>query len=62
MSSFLRRHVSYANVVATLALVLAMGGSAVAARRYLINLTKQISPSVLKKLRLSASIDGIGPG
>ena len=47
----IRRHVSYANVVATLALVFAMSGSAIAAKHYLLNSTKQISPALLKKLR-----------
>jgi hypothetical protein len=46
----IRRHLSYANVVATLALVFAMGGSAIAAKHYLITSTGQISPRVLKKL------------
>ena len=41
---------SYANVVATLALVLAMSGGALAAQRYLITSTSQISPKVLKTL------------
>jgi hypothetical protein len=47
----LRRHLSYANVVATLALVFAMSGGALAASHYLINSTKQINPKVLKKLK-----------
>jgi hypothetical protein len=47
----IRRHLSYANVVATLALVFAMGGSAIAAKHYLINSTRQINPKVLKKLK-----------
>jgi hypothetical protein len=47
----LRRHLNYENVVATLALVFAMSGGALAANRYLIDSTKQIKPSVLKKLR-----------
>jgi hypothetical protein len=47
----MRRHVSYANVAATLALVLSMGGGALAANHYLINSTKQINPKVLKKLK-----------
>ncbi|HXD53437.1 MAG TPA: hypothetical protein VN618_01660 [Solirubrobacteraceae bacterium] len=47
----IRRHVSYANVVATLALVFAMSGSAIAAKHYLLSSTRQISPSLLKKLR-----------
>jgi hypothetical protein len=47
----IRRHLSYANVVATLALVFAMSGAAVAAKHYLINSTRQINPKVLKKLK-----------
>jgi hypothetical protein len=47
----IRSHVSYANIVATLALVFAMSGSAIAAKHYLLNSTKQISPALLKKLR-----------
>ena len=47
----MRRHLTYANVVATLALVFAMSGGALAARHYLITSTKQIKPSVLKELR-----------
>jgi hypothetical protein len=47
----IRQHLSYANVAATLALVFAMGGSAIAANHYLINSTKQINPKVLKKLK-----------
>jgi len=47
----LNRHLSYANVVATLALVFAMSGSAIAAKHYLITSTGQIKPSVLRKLQ-----------
>ena len=47
----MRRHLTYANVAATLALVFAMSGGALAASHYLINSTKQINPKVLKKLR-----------
>jgi hypothetical protein len=47
----MRRHLSYANVAATLALVFAMSGGALAASHYLINSTKQINPKVLKKLK-----------
>jgi hypothetical protein len=47
----MRRHFSYANIVATLALVFAMSGGAMAANHYLINSTRQISPKVLKKLK-----------
>jgi hypothetical protein len=43
---------SYANVAATIALVLALGaGTAFAAHHYMISSTKQIKPSVIKKLR-----------
>ncbi|TMK99036.1 MAG: collagen-like protein [Actinobacteria bacterium] len=53
-----RRHLNYANVTATLALVLAMSGGALAAKHYLINSTKQISPKVLKALRGKAGKAG----
>jgi hypothetical protein len=45
-----RPSLSYANVVATLALIVALGGGAMAAS-YVITSTKQIKPSVLKKLK-----------
>lgn len=51
VSRGLRKALSYANVVSTLALVLAMSGSAFAATHYLINSTKQINPKVLRQLR-----------
>jgi len=58
----LRKHVSYANIVATLALVFAMSGAAVAANHYLINSTKQINPKVIKKLKGNTGKAGtIGP-
>lgn len=47
----IRRHLSYANVVATMALVFAMSGGALAAKHYLIDSTRQIKPSVLKALQ-----------
>ncbi len=47
----MRKRITYANVVATLALVFAMSGGALAAKHYLINSTGQISPKVLKSLR-----------
>jgi hypothetical protein len=47
----MRRHLSFANVAATLALVLAMSGGAYAAKHYLITSTKQIKPSVLAQLQ-----------
>lgn len=46
----LRKRLTYANVVATMALVFAMSGGALAASHYLITSTKQISPTVLKAL------------
>jgi Collagen triple helix repeat (20 copies) len=56
--SRLRRHISYANVVATLALVFAMTGGAVAAGHYLVTSTGQISPKVLKALRGHSGANG----
>ncbi len=47
----MRRRITYANVAATLALVLAMSGGALAASHYLINSTGQINPNVLKQLK-----------
>jgi hypothetical protein len=58
----LRRHLSYANIVATLALIFAMGRGAFAARHYVINSTRQINPKVLKKLRgAEGSVGPTGP-
>jgi len=51
MFSRMRRHLTYANVAVTLALVFAMSGGAYAAKKYVITSTKQISPKVLKKLK-----------
>jgi hypothetical protein len=47
----MRRRITYANIAATLALVLSMSGGALAANHFLISSTKQISPKVLKKLK-----------
>jgi hypothetical protein len=47
----MRKHLSYANVVATFALVFAMTGGALAANTYLIKSTKQLSPSVRSALK-----------
>ncbi len=58
MFSRLRRHMSYANVVATFALVFAMSGGALAATHYLITSTKQIKPSVLASLKGKAGAAG----
>jgi hypothetical protein len=55
----MRRHISYANVVATLALVFAMSGGALAANHYLIESSTQIKPSVLKKLRGPKGLKGL---
>ena len=44
----LRRKLSYANVTATLALVFAMSGGALAAKHYLLNSTSQVNPRVLQ--------------
>jgi Collagen triple helix repeat (20 copies) len=54
----MRRHLTYANAAATLALVFAMSGGAMAANHYLIESTKEINPKVLKKLRGSAGRTG----
>jgi hypothetical protein len=54
----LRDRLSYANVVATLALVFAMSGGALAASKYLITSTKQIKPSVLGSLKGKAGPAG----
>jgi hypothetical protein len=53
-----KRHVSYANIAATLALLFAMSGGALAANHYLIDSTKDIKPSVLKKLKGRAGKPG----
>jgi hypothetical protein len=58
----LRRHITYANVAATLALVLSMTGGAFAASHYLLESTRQINPKVLRKLRGRTGPRGpIGP-
>jgi hypothetical protein len=54
----MRGRLTYANVAASLALVLAMSGGAFAANRYLLNSTKQINPKVLKKLKGARGADG----
>ncbi len=54
----LRRHMSYANVVATFALVFAMSGGALAASKFLITSTKQIKPSVVASLKGKAGPAG----
>ncbi len=54
----MRRRITYANVAATLALVFSMTGGALAASHYLITSTKQIKPSVLKKLKGNTGATG----
>src|SRR5580704_12899799 len=54
-----RNLLTYSNVVATLALFLAIGGgTAFAARHYLITSTKQIKPTVLRSLRGNTGLQG----
>ena len=49
---------TYANVVATFALLFAMSGGALAAKHYLVSSTSQISPKVLKELKGKAGARG----
>ncbi len=58
MLSGIRKRLTYANVAATLALVFAMSGSALAAGHYLITSTKQIKPSVVASLKGKAGTSG----
>jgi len=51
MLARIRSHISYANVIAVIALVFAMTGGAYAAKKYIITSTSQIKPSVLKSLQ-----------
>jgi hypothetical protein len=53
------RRLSPATAVALVALFFALGGTAIAAKHYLITSTSQIKPSVLKKLR--GNTGGEGP-
>lgn len=61
LPGLLRRHLSYANVAATLALLFSMSGGALAAQHYLISSTEQISPKVLRRLKGNAGRSG-APG
>jgi hypothetical protein len=56
----LRKHFSFANVVALTALVFSMGGTAIAANHYLITKTSQIKPSVLKALKVPGKTGATG--
>jgi hypothetical protein len=58
MFSMIRQRFSVAGLIATLALVFALGGGAWAAKKYLITSTKQIKPSVLKALKGKAGPQG----
>lgn len=58
MLEALRKRITPATLIAVLALVLAMTGGALAAKKYVITSTKQISPSVLKKLTGSPGPQG----
>lgn len=55
----IQKRLTYANVAATLALVFAMSGGALAASKYLITSTKQISPKVVKALKGKAGPQGL---
>jgi hypothetical protein len=57
----MRRYMTYANIVSTMALVFAMGGSALAVKHYLITSTSQIKPSVLARLRSNGHRGPAGP-
>jgi hypothetical protein len=54
----MHRKPSSATVIALLALFIALGGTAIAARPYLITSTSQIKPSVFKKLRGRTGLRG----
>jgi hypothetical protein len=58
MFSAIRKRVTPATVIATLALVMAMSGGAYAASRYVITSTKQIKPSVLASLKSKTGTPG----
>ena len=58
MFSGVRSRMTYANVVATLAMVFAMSGGAYAASKFLITSTKQIKPSVLAALKGKTGANG----
>jgi Collagen triple helix repeat (20 copies) len=58
MFSAIRKRVTPATAIATIALVFAMSGGAYAASKYVITSTKQISPKVLKSLQGKAGKNG----
>jgi hypothetical protein len=54
----MRKHLTYANAMVTLAVVFAMSGGAYAASKYVINTTKQINPKVLAALKGKTGANG----
>jgi hypothetical protein len=56
MIRFVRKRLTYANIIASLALLFAMSGGAYAATHYLINSTKQINPRVIRALQGKAGV------
>jgi hypothetical protein len=54
----IRMRMTYANIVATFALMFAMAGGAYAAGKYVITSTKQINPKVVKQLTGKAGATG----
>jgi hypothetical protein len=58
MFSYIRGRVSYANIAATLAVLFAMTGGALAASKYVITSTKQIKPSVLAQIKGKSGASG----
>jgi hypothetical protein len=58
MFTGIRRHFTYTNLAATLAVFFALSGGALAAGHYLITSTKQIKPSVLSALKGKAGAQG----
>ena len=59
MFSRIRKRLTFANIVMTLALVFAMSGGAYAAKKYLITSTKQISPKVIAQLKGKNGTNGV---
>lgn len=60
MFALVRKRISYANVAATLAVLFAMTGGALAASKYIITSTKQIKPSVLAQIKGKNGAPGKG--
>jgi collagen triple helix repeat protein len=60
MIELIRKRLTFANVMVTVALVFAMGGGAYAAKHYVITSIKQISPKVVKELKGKSGPVGLG--